>query len=90
MYDVLFMGCRNALPHLKRDSNGFLALQIALVLYIILKGDALNQLHHNIMVHILIHYIINTYNIGMGQARRRLGLHLELAYKILVKGKFLF
>ena len=42
------------------------------------------------MVHILVHYIINTYNIGMGQARRRLGLHLKLTYKILVKGKFLF
>ena len=26
----------------------------------------------------------------LGQARRRLGLHLKLAYKILVKGKFLF
>ena len=70
MYDVLFMGSRNALSHLKRDSNGFLALQIALVLYIIFKGNALNQLHDNIMVHILIHNIINTYDIGMGQACR--------------------
>ena len=70
MYDVLFMGSRNALAHLKGDSNGFLALQIALVLYIILKGDALNQLHDNIMVHILIHNIIDIYNIWVGQARR--------------------
>ena len=67
VYDVLFMGRRYALSHLECDSDGFLALQIPFILDIIFKSDALNQLHDNIMVYILIHNIIDTDNIGMGQ-----------------------
>ena len=59
-----------------------------LFLNVILKGNALNQFHDNIVQHILVHDVVNTDNIRMGQAGRCLGLHLKLAYKIFVKSKF--
>ena len=88
VYDMLFMGSADSLCNLDGNADCLLALQMPLFLNVILKGNALNQFHDNIVQHILVHDVVNTDNIRMGQAGRCLGLHLKLAYKIFVKSKF--
>ena len=85
---MVAVGRSNAGSHLNGNSNGLLVLQTALLVNIILESDTLDQLHDNIVKRILLHYVIDTYNIRMGQAGRGLGLHLKFIDKCLVKGKF--
>ena len=79
--DALFMGSCNSLCHLDSNPDGFLAVETALFQDVVFQGDALNQLHDDIVKRSLIHNVIYVYNIRMGQPGRSLGFHLELAHK---------
>ena len=79
--DSLLMGGCDPLRHLDGDPDGLLAVETALFQDVILKSDALDQLHNDIMKSSLIHDIIYVYNVRMGQSGRSLGFHLKLAHK---------
>ena len=86
---MVLMGGRDALGHLERHADGFLGLHSALFLNVLLEGDPVHQLHHNIVQLPLVHNVVDVDNVGVGQAGRCLGLHLELLHKGVVGGELL-
>ena len=88
--DMVSMSRLDALGHLEGDTRCLPCFQLSLFLNIAFQGDAVDQLHYNIMKLPFVHYVIHVYNIGVGETGRRLGFHLKLLHKSLVGGKFLF
>ena len=87
--NVVLMGGGDALGNLKGHADGFLGLHFAFFLNVLLEGDSVHQLHHDIVQLPLVHNVVDVDNVGVGQAGRCLSFHLEFLHKGVVGGKLL-
>ena len=88
--DAPRVGCLQAFRDLDREVHCFIGLQPALLVDIVLQGDALHQLHDDIVEVVFIDHVIIIHDIRMDQRAGCLRLHLELPDESIVRDKFLF
>ena len=84
------VGMLQSLGNLNAKVQGFLPVQGTLGLHIVFQGDALNQLHNDIVCHNGGRHVINRDNIGMAQHGYSLALRMETAAEILITQVIIF
>ena len=85
--DPLFMGALQCHQDLAGKMHCLLPTDGALLLDILLQGDAINELHDDILNLVAEADIINLHNIGVIEHRNRLGFIAEAAEEIAVVGE---
>ena len=87
---VTAMGVLQAFSDLGGKMQGFLPIEDALFLHILLQRNAIDQFHHNIIAYVGRGNIVNRYDIGMAQHTNRLSLRPEATTKIFILQIFIF
>ena len=87
--DVMVVGMLQSACDLSGKNSHFLGRQAAPAAEVFLQGDAVDQLHDDVIHVSRPGNVINIDNIGMGQHGDGLGLFMKLAAKLLVRGKLL-
>ena len=87
--DVMVVGVLQSTGDLGGKNSHFLGRQAAPAAEVFLQGDTVDQLHDDVIHVSRPGNVINIDNIGMGQHGDGLGLVMELAAELLVRGKLL-
>ena len=89
MNDAPAMGVLQRLCDLEGKENRFLPPQRAFPLHVILQGDAVDQLHDDVLHIPCAGHIVHRHNVGMGQHSYRLGFIPEAPAELFVLGQLL-
>ena len=90
MDDAPAVGVLQACGDLHGEVEGLLPVQGALLLHVLLQGDAVDQLHDNEVGIVRGGNIEHLDDVGVAEHGNRLALRPEPAAELLVLGKFVF
>ena len=88
--DMMRMRCFHCLRNLDGNSDGFLYIKLALAFNELLQGDALYELHDDVVKTVIVTDIIDTDDVRMRQTRNRLCFGPEFLNEVLIRREFGF
>jgi hypothetical protein len=81
------MGVGQGLGDLRGKMQRLLPAQRALLLHVLLEGDAVHQLHHDVFHAVAVPHVVYGYDVGVGEHGNGLRLGLEALLRLVVGGQ---